>query len=424
MLQPTARIRRLIPRRSIIVQVTLVFGLGACGWEGERVELTPPPRWVSSLHINSTESSFLIIVDPTAEVEDGLLFYDHRGSSLRMQHPANGMMVVAMQAFGSGDISRVPGSGYIAQTDGPKFLHFDDQLKLRSEVFDKTTLLINGAAQCNSSIETESNFKFATIGMPIAWHFSAERLFLLGDIQVFEGPPEDSEGSWMFGLLEIDRSASRPSFNIIGSLHSVDESTRDQHLDQSTRDRHLYARFPVLTVVKNYLYFLHLEENPTILRYRIGSCAEPRVILALSERPFQLTAPNVPRRISGPDVGSVFKAQEMSDMPIGLFNWEDRLVLASRRRAVPGATTDWELHLLKGARSSSLELDRSLKLTQVSASHLMIAPGDPEWVFLEQGTVESLGFQNQESILILPNSRIQHCFHKSGDGVTAECPPV
>lgn len=104
-----------------------------------------------------------------------------------------------------------------------------------------------------------------------------------------------------------------------------------------------------------------------------------------------------------------YRALEHSVAPVGLYAQGGKLYLLIRRPALTAGQTEWELARLN--KESGRILGRITLPTR--ANHLIVIPGKERWAFVEKGSVQALGQQDVEGVLLIPTSWIAE--GKSGD---------
>jgi len=95
-------------------------------------------------------------------------------------------------------------------------------------------------------------------------------------------------------------------------------------------------------------------------------------------------------------VAARYKALETFAGPVGLYGYDKKLFLLTRRPSPDG--TDWRLHRLDPTTGEEL----GSGTLPTSAAHLLVIPGPKQWAVIEKDPVRSPGDQEVRSMLVLP----------------------
>ncbi len=157
----------------------------------------------------------------------------------------------------------------------------------------------------------------------------------------------------------------------------------------------LYNRlgFPYMAVLGDTAYILRVDEMRIYVEDH-GSLRPTPIVL-----PDVTAAPVLPAFYKREDITSVMAAVERSTMPTGLYAWHDALYVVMR--VANGNTSQWKV--VKIDPGSSEVVGVATVITP--ASHLLVAPGQEDWAFVEKGPVKGWGDQSIDSILFVPAAR-------------------
>lgn len=111
--------------------------------------------------------------------------------------------------------------------------------------------------------------------------------------------------------------------------------------------------------------------------------------------------PHLPIFAQPDDLQAVMQAFERLAVPAGLYGWEGRLYLLTRRPL--GLKTEWKL-LSIDPRTYAIVGESVLPS---HANHLTVIPGHDRWAFIQKGPVKAWGSQGVQGVLLIPASRLR-----------------
>ncbi len=327
-----------------------------------RVAMMPAPFWTVSA-VSGPNGELLVADSVSREI------FRYSLGNGNLIGAVEGLHNVPVPKYRPSDIELAPG-GYAVEADTAYLIFLDENLHPTGEL----------------NVLTGSQGSRGQVASLYSWLVGEGDVIAFGDVNL-SAPAE--AGHWVSALVRVPRD-DPASFEL---LHQVG-------LQDSARDYALVG-LQLMARVGGDTYFLLMDSTPQILK--VGSGGASQMALRPEDSAF-LEGFKVTRlpRTNGffkEDVISIFGALEQATIPVGLYSWEGRLWLLTRRPA-ESAGTHWELRGIDpSGRTASI-----VREVPSTVPHLVVVPGPDSWQFIEKLAVKGFGSQQIKSVLEVPGS--------------------
>jgi hypothetical protein len=331
--------------------------------EVRRVPLSPAPFWTVSA-VSGPDGELLVADSVSREI------YRYDGISGQRLGAVSGLAGAALPKYRPSEIELAPG-GYAVEVDTAYLVFLDESLRPSGEL----------------NVLAGSQGARGQVASLYSWSVVGGDLIAFGDVNL---SPSTKGGEWVTALVRIPRS-DPSSFQL---LHRID-------LRDPARDYALVG-LDLMATIGGDAYFLLLDSPPKIFKVGPGALSPPTL------RPedahllagFQVGKLPQTQGFLKEDVIAIFGALEAAAIPAGLYGWEGRLWLLTRRPLAGSAGTHWELTGIDpSGRSASI-----VREVPTTVPHIVAVPGPGSWRFIEKLTVTGFGKQEVTSVLEVPGS--------------------
>lgn len=320
------------------------------------LQLEPRPLWVSSAAW-SLDGTSLLVVDA---LESRVVAYPVGGGGGR---PVE---------IGSSDDRAVLRPSILHAIDGSYLLEEEDALIVRLDGDFRVTgsydLLVDGKGAGRS-----------ITGMYYWVPLSGDEILGFAEIEL-AAAGEKARAVSAFVRVPLSRPAD---FAVLDTVEH-DDPARDYYR----------VGYPYLAAVAGRGYYLLMDRQPSLVAVG-GETAGSGTPFAAALPAEVALRPELPSGRAPGGVKQLFDALGAAEIPVGLYGWGGTLYLLSRTAAEPARLTLTAYSPSDGSQGGSVVLP-------VSPPHPLVVPGSPEWAVVLKGSVEGLGKQRTERVVMVP----------------------
>ena len=240
----------------------------------------------------------------------------------------------------------------IVEFAGGKLLSLDRSLAPRRKIEMSTTELRSGDRQLTNLID---------------WVLSGDGKDVIGYADL-TGPVQEGRYRWKNAFVRFN--LDRPdSFSIIHERLFPDDARMGMNLP-----------YPLMTSIGSTAYVALIDGQMRLWRFGPQDTElQPLPMRAFPAHLQGKLAPMLPNSMVWEDAPAIMETVAQSEMPAGLYAWENSLYLLSRR--LEKNQRQWFLSKIDPVEEELLWTVR----VPSSAHHLTVIPGPEEWAFLEKG---------------------------------------